>query len=117
MFEPGSSAWWAAVKQARPDLVPAVSPWERITTPEGLHQLLAGGGISDAEVVPEEGRQTFRSPDDWWTVVLGSGYRWTVDRMDAQTVEQVRAATLAPLRRDRVNGIETNVIYAVATKP
>ncbi|HUL05829.1 MAG TPA: class I SAM-dependent methyltransferase [Candidatus Acidoferrum sp.] len=117
MFEPGSSAWWAAVKQARPDLVPAVSPWERITTPGGLRQLLAGGGIADAEVVPEEGRQTLRSPDDWWTVVLGSGYRWTVDRMDEATVARVRAATLDPLRQDRVSAIETNVIYALATKP
>jgi len=116
MFEPGSSAWWAAVKQARPDLVPAVSPWERITTPDGLRQLLAGGGIAQAEIAAEDGRQHFRSPDDWWTVVLGSGYRWTVDRMDEPTAARVRAATLEPLQQNQVMSIETNVIYAVATK-
>ena len=95
MFEPGSSAWWAAVKQFRPDLLPAVNPWERITTPAGLRQLLADGGIATADITAEDGRQEFRSPDDWWTVVLGSGYRWTVDRMDDETVERVRAANLA----------------------
>jgi ubiquinone/menaquinone biosynthesis C-methylase UbiE len=116
MFEPGSSAWWAAVKQFRPDLLPAVSPWERITTPAGLRQLLADGGIAAADIAAEDGRQEFRSPDDWWTVVLGSGYRWTVDRMDDETVARVRAANLAPLRQNGVTSIETNVIYAVARK-
>ena len=117
MFEPGSSAWWAAVKQVRPDLLPAVNPWERITTPAALRQLLTEGGIAQADITAEDGRQEFRSPDDWWTIVLGSGYRWTVDQMDAQTVERVRAANLAPLRQNRVTSIETNVIYAVARKP
>jgi len=117
MFEPGSSAWWAAVKQFRPDLLPAVNPWERITTPGALRQLLGEGGIAAADIAAEDGRQEFRSPDDWWTVVLGSGYRWTVDRMDDQTVARVRAANLAPLRQNGVTSIETNVIYAVARKP
>jgi ubiquinone/menaquinone biosynthesis C-methylase UbiE len=117
MFEPGSSAWWAAVKQVRPDLLPAVAPWERITTPVALRQLLADAGIAAADITAEDGRQELRSPDDWWTVVLGSGYRWTVDQMDDQAVERVRAATLKPLRKNRVTSIETNVIYAVARKP
>lgn len=117
MFEPGSSAWWAAVKQVRPDLLPAVNPWERITTPGALRQLLADAGIAAADITVEDGRQELRSPDDWWTVVLGSGYRWTVDQMDDEAVERVRAATLKPLRKNRVTSIETNVIYAVARKP
>jgi hypothetical protein len=117
MFEPGSSAWWGAVKQFRPDLLPAVNPWERITTPAAVERLLAATGIAGADVVAEDGRQALRSPDDWWTVVLGSGYRWTVDRMDDQTIARVRAANLAPLRQDGVTAIETNVVYAVATKP
>jgi len=117
MFEPGSSAWWAAVTRFRPDLLPAVNPWARITTPDALRRLLAQGGVAKADITPEDGRQELRSPDDWWTVVLGSGYRWTVEQMDDQTVERVRAANLALLRDNGVASIETNVIYAVATKP
>ncbi len=117
MFEPGSSAWWAAVKEFRPDLLPAVNPWERIMTPDAMRQLLTASSIPEAEIVDEDGRQELRSTDDWWTVVLGSGYRWTVDQMDDETIERVRAANLVPLRRNGVTSIETNVIYAVARKP
>ena len=117
MFEPGSCAWWAAVRQVRPDLIPALSPWERIMTPEALRRLLTESGIGEAEIVAEDGRQTLRSPDDWWTVVLGSGYRWTVDQMGGEAVARVRAANLEPLRQSGVTSIETNVIYAVARKP
>jgi ubiquinone/menaquinone biosynthesis C-methylase UbiE len=117
MFEPGSSAWWAAVKQFRPDLLPAVNPWERITTAAAVERLLSASGIAGADIVAEDGRQALRSPEDWWTVVLGSGYRWTVDQMDDETIEQVRAANLAPLRHKAVSSIETNVIYAAARKP
>jgi ubiquinone/menaquinone biosynthesis C-methylase UbiE len=96
MFEPGSSGWWAAVRQVRHDLIPAVSPWERIMTPAALRQLLTGSGIGQADIVAEDGRQVLRSPDDWWTVVLGSGYRWTVDQVDKEAIERVRAANLGP---------------------
>jgi ubiquinone/menaquinone biosynthesis C-methylase UbiE len=116
MFEPGSQAWWSAVKAVRPDLVTAVNPWERITTPRAVRELLSDSGIENVAVTAEEGRQALESPEDWWTVVLGSGYRWTVEQMDDQQRERVRAANLKTLQDNRVEFIETNVIYAVATK-
>jgi len=116
MFEPGSSAWWASIKQFRPDLHSAYKPWERITAPEALRGLLADGGVADAEIAAEAGEQPLKSPDDWWTVVLGSGYRWTVEQMDAETAARVREANLRALREQGAMAIETNVIYAVATK-
>jgi hypothetical protein len=54
--------------------------------------------------------------DDWWTVVLGSGYRWTVEQMDSDATARVREANLRTLREQRATAIETNVIYAVAAK-
>ena len=116
MWEPASSAWWAAVKQVRPDLVPAVNPWERITTPPPLRQLLTEGGVGEADIVAESGEQALRSPEDWWSIVLGSGYRWTVEQMDADAAARVRSATLATLREQAVTSFETNVLYAVARK-
>jgi ubiquinone/menaquinone biosynthesis C-methylase UbiE len=116
MFEPGSAAWWAAVKQFRPDLHSAFNPWERITTPEALRQLLADAGIQEAQVVAENGWQVLHTPDDWWTVVLGSGYRWTVEQMDDTTVERVRKENIDQLKKSQTKSIETNVIYAVALK-
>ena len=117
MFEPGSSAWWAAVQQVRPDLHSSVRPWERIVTPEALGRLLSESGIGEAEIVAESGQQPLRSVEDWWTVVLGSGYRWTVEQMDDDSIARVRAANMATLRKTGATSIETNVIYAVARKP
>jgi ubiquinone/menaquinone biosynthesis C-methylase UbiE len=116
MFEPGSSAWWSAVKQVRPDLLSAFNPWERIINPEAVRQLLTDSGIEGAEIIAEEGQQALRSPDDWWTVVLGSGYRWTVEQMDSDATARVREANLRTMRELGATAIETNVIYAVATK-
>ena len=90
MFEPGSAAWWAAVKQFRPDLHAAFNPWERIITPQAVRQLLTESGIENADVIAEQGQQALQSPEDWWTVVLGSGYRWTVEQMDHETEARVR---------------------------
>jgi ubiquinone/menaquinone biosynthesis C-methylase UbiE len=116
MFEPGSAAWWAAVKQFRPDLVSAFNPWERIVTPQAVSQLLADSGIREAEITAEDGHQALQSPDDWWTVVQGSGYRWTLEQMDYDTLARVRDTNLETLRKSDTKLIETNVIYATATR-
>jgi len=117
MFEPGSAAWWAAVKRYRPDLLSAFNPWERIITPQAVNQLLIDSGIGDAQITAVSGQQALRSPDDWWTVVLGSGYRWTIEQMDHETIENVRNENIKTLGVNGTKFIETNVIYAVATKP
>lgn len=64
MFEPGSAAWWAAVKQFRPDLHAAFNPWERIITPQAVRQLLTESGIENADVIAEDGQQALQSPED-----------------------------------------------------
>jgi ubiquinone/menaquinone biosynthesis C-methylase UbiE len=116
MFEPGSQAFWLAVKEFRPDLVATVSPWERITRPDALRQLLSESGIEGGEVTPEDGQQPLQSAEDWWTIVLGSGYRWTVEQMSDGERARVRAANLKTLRDSGTVSVETNVIYAVAQK-
>ena len=65
----------------------------------------------------ETGRQNLRSPDDWWTIVLGSGFRWTVEQLGPAAAERVRAANLAEMYRNRIDAIETNAIFATARKP
>jgi ubiquinone/menaquinone biosynthesis C-methylase UbiE len=116
MFEPGSAAWWAAVKQFRPDLHTAFNPWERITTPQAISQLLTDSGIQQAKITAEDGQQVLQSLDEWWTVVQGSGYRWTLEQMDDETIALVRDMNLKALRDNETKSIETNVIYATATK-
>jgi ubiquinone/menaquinone biosynthesis C-methylase UbiE len=117
VLEPASSFWWNAVRTERPDLVPAASPWDRITHPDAVRDLLREAGIANATVVAEDGFQPLRSPDDWWLIVLGSGFRWTVEQLGPEVAERVRAANIAAIRDGNVSAVETNTIFAVARKP
>jgi 2-polyprenyl-3-methyl-5-hydroxy-6-metoxy-1,4-benzoquinol methylase len=115
-FEPVYTVWRAAVRGERPDLSAAFHPWDRITAPDQLHQLLQSSGVPDAEIVPESGSQILQSPQDWWTIVLGSGLRGTVDAMDGATAARIQDQTVGWVRDHAVTSIQTNVIYALATK-
>lgn len=115
-WQPMYGRWLEAIQRLRPDLYSGFNPWDRITTPEAVKQLLLGGGVPETEIMPENGSQTLRSPDDWWTMVLGSGLRWTVDQMGSQISAQVRADNLKWAKDNEIESVQTNVIYAVATK-
>jgi ubiquinone/menaquinone biosynthesis C-methylase UbiE len=117
VWEPGSTGWWSAVKELRPDLHATFNPWDRIANPAALRKLLTEAGIAEPAIVAEDGTQVLRSPEDWWTMVLGSGYRWTVDQMEPEMAERLRNANLAWIRSHNVTSVETNVIYALARKP
>ncbi len=117
VWEPGSTGWWAAVEELRPDLHAAFNPWDRIAEPAALRGLFTEAGVAEAAIVAEDGRQALRSPEDWWTMVLGSGYRWTVDQMEPEMAERLRNTNLAWIGAHNVTSVETNVIYAMARKP
>jgi ubiquinone/menaquinone biosynthesis C-methylase UbiE len=117
VWEPGSTGWWSAVKELRPDLHATFNPWDRIANPAALRKLFTEAGIAEPAIVAEDGTQVLRSPEDWWTMVLGSGYRWTVDQMEPEMAERLRNANLAWIRSHNVTSVETNVIYALARKP
>jgi hypothetical protein len=100
----------------RPDLVNAFNPWDRITDVMSVRKLLQEGGEKDAEVVPEDGVQALRSAEDWWTIALGTGLRWTIEQMGSEAAARVKTDNVNWLHENRIDRVETNAIYAVATK-
>jgi ubiquinone/menaquinone biosynthesis C-methylase UbiE len=116
IFEPAYSRWLAAVKRERPDLHSAFNPWDRITDVESVRRLLRDGGVSNAEVVAEDGFQTLRSAEDWWIIALGSGLRWVIDQMGPQVAARVKADNVDWLRENKIDRLETNAIYAIGNK-
>ena len=94
----------------------AFNPWDRITEPEAVAQLFQAAGVSTVDVAAESGRQGLSRPQDWWTIVLGSGLRWTVEQLGPEAAERVKRDNLTWARENAVDAVETNVIYAVATK-
>jgi cytochrome P450 len=116
VFEPANTIFWDAVRSERPDLHRAYNPWDRISEPATLRDLLRQGGIEDAEVVPETADHRLDSAGAWWRVVMGSGYRGTIEQMDPAARERIRRAVQAELTRRDVRGVGANVLYAVARR-
>src|SRR5438128_2047033 len=113
IFEPAYSRWLAAIKRERPDLHSAFNPWDRITDVEAVRRLLRDGGVTEADIIAEDGLQPLRSAEDWWIVALGSGLRWTIEQMGPDAAARVRADNVQWLRENEITGIETNAIYAI----
>jgi hypothetical protein len=100
----------------RPDLYSAFNPWDRITTPDAVRKLFVDAGVRHAEVVAEEGYQILRTPEDFWTIALGSGLRWAIDQMGTDAARGAKQEILNTLSARGVDRVETNVIYSVARK-
>jgi hypothetical protein len=115
-FEPASSAFWNAVREVRPDLYKGFNPWDRISDPESLRALLREGGIERAEVVAEPGAHSIPSADAWWSAVLGSGFRGTVDQLDDADRKRVHKANANYIQATGISSVEANVVYAIAQK-
>jgi SAM-dependent methyltransferase len=116
LFEPANSLFWQAVCTERPDLYKGFNPWDRISEPAALERLLAEAGIPAPRARAEAGVHPLAQPEDWWTIVLGSGYRGTLEELDAGARARVRERTLQALAAAGTRNVETNVIYATAAK-
>jgi ubiquinone/menaquinone biosynthesis C-methylase UbiE len=117
VLEPMNGRWLEALQNVRPDLAQIPRPWERLTTTTAVEQLLLDSGIPHADVVSEEGSQPLRAPEDWWTIILGYGTRWTVEQLAPHHADQVRTANLKWAADNHITSVQTNVIYATVTKP
>ena len=116
-FEPANTAFWNAVRDVRPDLHKGFNPWDRISEPDDLRALFNAAGLTESEVIAETGSQPVNAPADWWTMILGSGYRGTVEQLTDDERERVRVENLEFITRANVRSVESNVVYAVAIKP
>jgi len=115
-FEPANSLFWDAVRLVRPELYKGFNPWDRIDDPAGLRAMLAEGGVDKVEIQTETYAHPITSPDDWWTIACGSGYRGTIDLLSADERAKVRESNLAPLRERKVSSIDASALYAIAVK-
>lgn len=115
-FEPATTAFWNSIRDVRPDLYKGFNPWDRICDRNSLIQLLNNTGIDRAEIFEEANIHPIDSPEAWWAAVLGSGYRGTIDQLNAQELEQVRSENFNYIRESEIHEVEANVVYAVCRK-
>lgn len=116
-FEPANSAFWNAIKQEDPALYKGFNPWDRISDPQSLRAMLREAGIEACDITAEAAMHPIVSPEAWWTTLMGSGYRGTLDQLSCDARERVLEANLRFIRESHITAVEANVLYAVATKP
>ena len=116
LFEPANTLFWQAVGGVEPSLVKAFNPWDNVTTPHALKKLFRRAGVADPDVAAVPGRHQLEHPDMFWDVVLGSGYRATVDALSPEQREALRRRLLSALRSGQVTSLRTDVVYAIARR-
>jgi hypothetical protein len=105
------------VREIEPALFKAFNPWDEITAPEALAGLFQRAGVPAAAVRAEAGEHLLSAPDDFWDVVLGTGYRGTVDALTPDKRDRLRDRVLGELRARGVTSLRTDVIYGTARRP
>lgn len=118
LWSPMYEVWREAVRRERPDLMSDFHPWDRITTPTALAGLLQSAGVprDTLRVLPEFDVWPLRSAHDWWSIVMGSGLRWTMDQLPSDAADRVRRTNLDHARRHDIASVTCNVLYATASK-
>jgi hypothetical protein len=72
--------------------------------------------LSEPEAVAESDSQIVNAPDDWWAMIMGSGYRGTVEQLSPEDRERVHRANLDFIERTSLRELEANVIYGTGIK-
>lgn len=74
-------------------------------------------GVPDPAVEAAAGQHRLDHPDGFWDVVLGSGYRATVDALSPKQRDRVRESLLADLRSREITWLRTDVVFGTAARP
>jgi ubiquinone/menaquinone biosynthesis C-methylase UbiE len=117
LFEPANGIFWEAVRTVAPSEYKAFSPWDEITTPAALAGLLAGAGVAGPAAVAVRGEQPLGHPEQFWDIVLGSGYRATIEALSQEQRDVVRARVIGELSSAGVGAVRTDVVFGMAERP
>ncbi len=116
-LEPANSLYLASVAAERPDLDArkVTLSWARVNSAALLTDIFASAGTAFPHIVEEVVIHPVTAPD-FWTIVLGSGYRIMLDVMGEESRERVRRAFFAGMERNDVRTLAADVLYAAACK-
>jgi len=117
LFEPANTAFWESVRDVEPSLFKAFNPWDEITTEAALADLLSRGGVQHPTVMAASGSHHLDHPDRFWDIVLGSGYRATIDALSQEQHGLIRRRVLSELRSDGITSLRTDVVFGTAQRP
>ncbi len=115
-LEPASSIFWETVRAEQPELFRGFNPWDVVHSEELLLRLMSAGGIAAPRASSEDAWHALSSPEDWWTIVLGTGYRGTTERLGQEARERVRRANVQEVARRAIRSVQVGVVFGHARK-
>lgn len=114
-FEPMREVFLDAVATVAPG-VHVVQPWCRVETAAVLERIFEDAGIADVVVEEYEDTLPLPSADDWWRIVMGSGFRRTIGLLDAEQVAEVRGRCAAAIARQEIGQVVSRTRTALAVR-
>lgn len=114
VLEPGAGMFWEAVAREQPELVRTFNPWDELVEPAQLLGLFERSGIDGASAELVDAYQPLRRPEDWWDIVMGTGFRGTVEQLAPDARRRVRKQNLAAV--EGVQSVRTAAVYGLAVK-
>ncbi|MCG8653300.1 MAG: hypothetical protein MI861_25905, partial [Pirellulales bacterium] len=82
-----------------------------------LYRLFVDAGAADPMVTTLPDRQRLEEPEQFWTVAMGSGFRWEIDQLTPNGRRILRERVVRRIAAEGIDAVETNALHAVARKP
>ena len=115
VFDPMRQVFVETVRELAPH-VDVLEPWRRTENPSVLSAIFEAAGIEPVTIETHDDRLPLRSPDDWWRIVMGSGFRRTVAGLDEPTAREVRRRCDAYIRDHHLAQIINRTHYALSRR-
>ena len=93
--------------------VEVLEPWRRTEDASVLRDIFKAAGIDGERSRPRDDRLPLPSPDDWWRIVMGSGFRRTVAALAEPAALELRRRCDAYILDRGVDRITNQTHYAV----
>lgn len=113
LFDPVRAAFVDIVSAVAPE-VDLIEPWRRTEDLSVFRSVFRDAGVDDVAITTVEDRLPLPSPDDWWSIVMGSGFRHTVTALGEDRAATVRDRCTTHIRDHGIDEIVTNAYYAIA---
>jgi ubiquinone/menaquinone biosynthesis C-methylase UbiE len=115
VFDPMRQVFVETVGELAPE-VEVLEPWRRTEDVAVFRGVFDEAGIDDVAIDTHDDRLPLRSGDDWWRIVMGSGFRRTVAALDEPVADEVRRRCGAYIAGHGVDEIVNRSHYAMARR-
>ncbi len=115
-LEPAASVFGDELRRVQPDVAPLTRPWERLTDPDSMRRFVTDAIGVRPDIVTVTDSQPLTEPTDWWTIVLGSGFRGEIEKLSPSDCGLLKARMLRRIAAEGIDAVETNAVHAIARR-